>query len=75
MSRESYEQMIDATCAELGTDEIRTLAYLARRLLQGQRAYGKLDLATDPRDWKRERADELADLLVYTAFEALKRAS
>lgn len=75
MNRESHEQSLDATCAELGDDEIRTVAYLARRLLEGQRVYGKINLANDPRDWKRERAEEVADLLVYTAFEALKKES
>ncbi len=70
--RETIEMRLDATCAELGDDEIRVIAFLARRLLEGQRAYGLLDLATDRRDWKQERAQELADALVYTAFEALK---
>lgn len=66
-------ESLDASCAELGADEIRVLAYLAARLLEGQRAYGRLDLAHDARDWKQERAQELGDVLVYTAFEALKQ--
>ena len=66
--REAIERDLDVACAELGDDELRVVAYLAARLLAGQRAYGQLDLAHDPRDWRRERADEIADLLVYTAF-------
>jgi hypothetical protein len=53
---------------ELGPDERRVLVVLARRLLAGQKAYGRLDVATDTRNWRRERAEELADALVYTAI-------
>jgi len=53
---------------ELGADEARTLLVLARRLLAGQRTYGRLDLAHDGRSWRRERAEELADALVYGAI-------
>lgn len=73
--RKGCLQSLAATCAELGDDEIRTLAYLANRLLEGQRAYGRIDLETDPRDFVKERGEEIADLLVYTAFDALKRAT
>jgi hypothetical protein len=60
---------------ELGTDERRVLLLLARRLLEGQRCYGRLDLANDPRDFRRERSEEIADLLVYSAFMELQRAA
>jgi hypothetical protein len=53
---------------QLGADERCVLLVLARRLLSGQEAYGRLDLASDPRDWRRERAEELADALVYGAI-------
>ncbi len=56
---------IVAVVRELGPDERRVLLVLARRLLAGQCAYGRLDVARDGRDWRRERADELADALVY----------
>jgi hypothetical protein len=59
---------LDAIMGELGPDERRVMLVLARRLLAGQRAYGRLDVATDGRDWRRERADELADALVYLAI-------
>jgi hypothetical protein len=72
MSRESYEQLLDATCAELGDEEVRVLAHLAARLLEGQRQYGRLALATDTRDWRRERAEEAADILMYSAFEVVR---
>jgi hypothetical protein len=59
--------------AELGTDEHRVLLALARRLLTGQRSYGALDLAHDRRDWRAERAAELADALIYETFAALAK--
>lgn len=60
---------------ELGEDERRVIALLARRLLDGQRQYGLLDLARDARDFRRERGEEIADLLVYTAFAELKAST
>jgi hypothetical protein len=54
--------------SELGPDERRVLLVLARRLLAGQQAYGRLDVASDRRDWRKERAEELADALVYGAI-------
>jgi hypothetical protein len=58
---------------EMEPDALRTMLYLAERLMLGQRAYGKLDLKTDPRNWKDEQKAEIGDLLVYFAFEELKR--
>jgi hypothetical protein len=59
---------LNAPIAELGADERRVLLGLARRLLAGQHAYGRLDLAKDGRDWRKERADDLADALIYGAI-------
>lgn len=64
-----------ATMRQLGPDELRVMAVLARRLLVGQERYGRLDVARDPRDWGKERSAEIQDLLIYSAFEELKRAS
>ena len=58
----------------LGPDERRVLAWIARRLLAGQASYGRLDLANDRRDFERERAEELADALVYSAMAEVQRA-
>ena len=59
--------------AGLGPDERRVIVVLANRLRGGARAYGALDLANDQRDWEKERGEEVADLLVYSAFAELKR--
>jgi hypothetical protein len=64
-----------AVVSELGPDEERVLLVLARRLLEGQRTYGLLSLATDGRDWLRERSEELADALVYTAIAEVAAAT
>ena len=61
--------------AELGEDEYRVMLVLAKRLLEGQRCYGSVDLANDPRDFRHERAMEIADLLVYSAFAELQTAT
>lgn len=62
-----------AVCAELGEQEIAVLVMLARRLRDGQRVYGRLDLAHDDRDFCAWRSEELADVLLYGAFEELRR--
>jgi hypothetical protein len=59
---------LNAVVVDLRADEIKVLTVLARRLLAGQRHYGPLDVRTDGRDWRRERAEELADALVYGAI-------
>jgi len=59
--------------AQLGEQERAVLLALGRRLLAGQRAYGQLDLANDRRNWRRERAEELADALIYGAIAEVAR--
>ncbi len=54
--------------SELGADEKRVMLVLAKRLLAGLLHYGRLSLSTDSRNWRQERAAELADALIYTAF-------
>jgi hypothetical protein len=61
--------------AQLEPDAVRVLAFIARRLLAGQRAYGRLDIATDRRDWRKERAEELADAFVYGAIAEIQAAT
>lgn len=57
---------------QLEPDAVRALTLIAHRLLKGQKAYGRIDVATDPRDWQKEREEELQDALVYGAFASLK---
>ena len=67
------EPTLAAVLDELGQGELKVIAYLARRLLEGQRTYGRIDLVSDPRDFARERCAEIGDLLVYSAFQVLRR--
>jgi hypothetical protein len=60
--------MFDEIVTQLGDDEMAVLEALARRLLQGQLAYGRLDLARDKRSWKKEKGEELMDRLIYETF-------
>jgi hypothetical protein len=69
----TIRKAIDDALDKLEPDAVLAIAYLADRLLMGQRYYGKIDIATDPRDWNNERRDEIGDLLVYSAFAELKR--
>jgi hypothetical protein len=62
-----------AIIAELGSQEVAVLTLLAKRLQLGQRAYGLIDVASDPRDYDAERGEELADALVYTGMAELRR--
>jgi hypothetical protein len=65
---------LQSLARELGRDERRVLVTLARRLLEGQRRYGLLDVRADTRDWRRERGEELADALVYGAIGEVAKA-
>lgn len=61
-----------ALASQLEPDAVRVLALIARRLLSGQRVHGILNIATDRRDWRKERAEELADALVYGAIAEIQ---
>jgi len=66
---------LTAIVSELGTDERRVLLVLARRLLNGQSKYGRLDVTKDPRDWRHEQAEEMEDMLVYSAIADVAAAT
>ena len=51
-------------------DELRVIDALLVRLEKGAAHYGPLDLSR-PRDWQRERSEELLDALVYDAIGQL----
>lgn len=62
------------TWAQLGALEKQVLCVLADRLLKGQAQYGALNLRDDKRDWRKERAEELADAMIYDAIEEVSRS-
>jgi len=45
------------------------LVLVAERLLEGRRRYGVLNIDTDPRDFRKEAFEELADAAVYLAAD------
>ena len=68
-ARAELEDLLD----NLGVDETRVLARIARRLQQGAEVYGELEVAFDRRDFrKKEAREELEDALVYLACAWLK---
>jgi len=75
IERRPLRAEMDAIVDALATDELRVLIYLAARLLEGQRVYGKLDLQNDQRDFAKERGEECADFVIYHAFAEVKRAA
>lgn len=56
----------------LEPDAIRVVERVVERLRLGQKQYGPLDLATNPRDWKAEAAEELLDATAYLAMQSVK---
>jgi len=57
----------------LGPDERRLLCRIAERLRADRSVYGKLDLATDRRDFRAEAAEELLDATIYLTAELERR--
>ncbi len=73
MTRADLEAQLAKTVAELGDDETRVLLLIGRRLAMGQQIYGRLDVANDSRDWRRELGEEAADALVYAALASIAK--
>jgi hypothetical protein len=56
---------IAAALPQLEDDALACVAQQCTRLLRGQAQYGRVDVATDSRDWIREATEEVADMAVY----------
>jgi hypothetical protein len=72
-ARSSIRGQVVALLDELGDDELRVLGLLARRMLEGERVYGRMDVANDERDLEMERGEELADAAIYFGMLDLQR--
>jgi len=48
------------------------LAAIVSRILRGRASYGELAIDGDPRDYDQERAEELADAVIYQAMQHLR---
>jgi hypothetical protein len=71
-NRRAAERELRRLIAWLGDDELRVLVLLVRRVLCGQRRYGRLDLARDPRDFAHEGLEELLDATFYLSAGLLR---
>ncbi len=58
----------------LAGDELDVLEFVRRRLIDGKRAYGQLNLAEDKRNWENELAAELVDAILYIGFKNAERS-
>lgn len=63
---------LTAIAEQLGTGELAVVVLVSERLLEGRRRYGALNLDADPRDFRRECFEELADVCVYLAADVLR---
>lgn len=68
--REAWEELQE-DLLEYSPDELDVLGWVAARLTVGRARYGPLTLSGDPRRWLQERAEEAADILVYSAMAEL----
>lgn len=71
-SRSAKSEELTSLIHELGDEELDVLLLISRRLKMGQRAYGRLSLKTDARNWRNEARAEWADAAVYAACAMLK---
>jgi hypothetical protein len=63
---------LQSIAARLNADELEALVFVAQKLEAGIAKHGHLDLNTDPRNWRAEAREEMADCALYFAFEAIK---
>jgi hypothetical protein len=71
--RLALETRLLGVVRQLGPDERLVVLEVAERLVAGRKVYGPLDIAADPRDMRREAAEELLDSCVYAAVDALRQ--
>jgi hypothetical protein len=68
MQRDDLLSHLAQLAGQLNTDELTVLTRIASRLLLGQRNYGGLAVAGDPRNFAVEWQEELLDACVYGAI-------
>lgn len=62
---------IHEVVGQLKDGEQEAALVILERMLNGQAAYGPIDIDHDNRDWNEETFEEACDELVYRAFRAL----
>jgi len=66
--RNATERCVRSMLPALGLDELRVVETVVSRLLKARDQYGELNLDEDPRDFRVEAAEELADFIAYGAM-------
>ena len=66
VARASIELMRDLAC--MNEDETIAIARLARKMIEGSRKYGHIDIDCDPRSFLREALQEMQDAAHYINF-------
>ena len=62
---------IEALLPAMSPSELSVVLEICTRVNGARETYGPLDLATDRRDWRRERANELFDAMFYECAASL----
>jgi len=70
--RENLVGRLFTASASLGDDELLVLATIAERAVMGGEKYGPIDVANDPRNFRRETAEELLDACFYSTCELIR---
>ena len=65
-------QVLRSSASAIGPDEAAVLTQIARRLALGASQYGRLRIASDGRDWRKEASEEYLDGAVYMAIQCIK---
>ena len=74
-AEDTMKRELHSRINELGPDCEAVITRIVGRLEGGQKQYGTLDAAKDPRNWKTEGDEELLDWLVYRELERMTRPS
>lgn len=71
-TREMHVGALFLATQRLGPGELAVLVTIAQRIEMGRQQYGDLDPVRDPRNWRKEWAEENLDAAVYAACEVLR---
>lgn len=75
LTTDQYIRRMAELAIDASPDHLRVLVAIAERMARGNRDYGPLDIATNPRNWDTEMREELLDCIVYATIAEMKEAS
>lgn len=65
-------ELVAVDVTGLGADEIRVVEAVIARIRLGMERYGPLDIARNPKDWRKEASEEFLDGAIYLAMQAIR---